>query len=422
MSQAHRSRAIRRPTLLSLPFVLLLLAACAGSGGPPAEPKAEPAPLILVSLDGFHPDYLDRGLTPTLTRLAAEGVRAEWMIPSYPSLTFPNHYTLVTGLRPDRHGIVHNSMRDPELGEFALHLREAVEDGRWWGGEPLWVGARRHGLRTATMFWPGSEAEIAGLRPHDWLPFSKDMSPFDRVDTLLSWLDREPPLRPHFMTLYFEQIDTAGHDHGPGSPEHDAALAAVDAALARLLSGLQARGLADSVNLVLTSDHGMAATSAERLVFIDRYIDPAAAEIRTLGEVVGIEPRPGREREVETALLDHARAHMPCWRKDGLPERWHYGSHPRIPAIVCQADAGWKVTTREQFSRWGGRVKPGAHGFDPAEPSMRALFVARGPAFRRGVVLPPFENIHVYPLLTALLGIPAADHDGDPAVLAPALR
>src|SRR5690606_1630797 len=154
-------------------LLLLLLAACSASAPPRADAPASPTPLLLVSFDGVRADALGRGDTPNLDRLASGGVRAQWMRPSYPSLTFPNHYTLVTGLRPDRHGIIHNTMWDPELGEFRLNLREAVGDGRWWGGEPAWVGAHKAGLRTATMFWPGAEAEIAGVRPDRWRVFDQ---------------------------------------------------------------------------------------------------------------------------------------------------------------------------------------------------------------------------------------------------------
>jgi predicted AlkP superfamily pyrophosphatase or phosphodiesterase len=406
--------------LAALLLIGLLLAACAHAPRQAAAP-ALPDPVILISLDGFHPDYLQRGLSPTLQRLADTGVLAAWMNPSYPSLTFPNHYTLVTGLRPDRHGIVHNTMFDPALGSFGLSLRGAVEDGRWWGGEPIWVTARRQGLRTATMFWPGSEAEIAGLRPHEWFRFSPQPTPAERVDTLLAWLDRPEPDWPRFMTLYFEHVDTAGHDFGPHAPQTDAAIAAVDAALARLLDGLRARGLEGRVNLIITSDHGMAEVSSERVILLDDHLPREAARILTLGEVVGLSPQPGHEAEVEAALLGR-HAHFACWRREQLPPRWHYGRHPRIPAIVCQADEGWKLLTRAALERAGGRVKPGAHGFDPEAPSMRALFLAHGPAFAQGVELPPFDNVHVYPLLAHLLGITAADCDGDLAVLVPALR
>lgn len=405
---------MRRHGVLPLLYCLLL-AACASA--PPRASAPARVPVLLVSLDGVHPDYLRRGLTPTLAGLARDGVQAQAMRPSYPSLTFPNHYTLVTGLRPDRHGIVENSMQDPVLGHFTMGNRTAVEDGRWWGGEPLWVSAERAGLHTATMFWPGSEADILGVRPREWQRFSYDVTIPTRIATVLDWTARTEP--PALMTLYFEHVDRAGHDFGPGSPEVDAALRQVDAALAELLRGL--RRQARAVNLVIVSDHGMSALSTRRIVFIDDLVDLDRIDLRDTGATVLLAPRAGHEREVEAALLG-ARDHIECWRKSELPARWHYGSHPRIAPIVCQVAPGWYAITRAQFARWNGKLRGGTHGYDPAHPDMAAIFIANGPAFERGVTLPPFDNVDVYPLLARLLGLTPLAHDGDARVLQPALR
>ncbi len=412
-----------RHRFLSLPVLCLLLAACAapptrpqhGAGETPAT--RPPDPLILISLDGVRPDYLERGLTPALGALAADGVRAKWMNPSYPSLTFPNHYTLVTGLRPDRHGIVNNTMHDPVLGEFTLSNRAAVGDGRWWGGEPLWVTARKAGLRTATMFWPGSEAAIGGVRPHWWHAFSHETPIAARVDRVLAWLDLPAAQRPRFVTLYFEHTDKSGHEFGPDSPQLDAALGEVDAGIARLVDGLKRRGLYERTNLVIVSDHGMAPTSRERTIVLDQVMDLGSFEVVTQGEVIGLQPR--RDGSV---VPSRPHPHLACWRKAELPARWHYGRHPRVPAVICQADEGWKAITRDMLARNAGKPKAGAHGYDPAAVSMRAIFLAHGPAFRRGAVLPPFDNVDVYPLLARLLGIAPLAGDGDPAALLPALR
>jgi predicted AlkP superfamily pyrophosphatase or phosphodiesterase len=198
--------------------VLPLLAALAAHAPAQAEPPPARAPLILISIDGFRADYFDRGVTPTLAALAADGVRAQALKPAFPTLTFPNHYTLVTGLYPDHHGIVHNTMQDPVLGRISLKDNVAASDERWWAqGEPIWVTAQNQGLRAATMFWPGSEARIHGRRPDYWQPFDADLPFAQRVDTVLAWLELPPDRRPAFVTLYFGQVDHAGHDHGPDS-------------------------------------------------------------------------------------------------------------------------------------------------------------------------------------------------------------
>jgi predicted AlkP superfamily pyrophosphatase or phosphodiesterase len=380
---------------------------------------------VLVSVDGLRADVVGSGAMPTLDAMAAHGVRARWMTPSYPSLTFPNHYTLVTGLRPDHHGIVNNTMRDPVLGAFSLHDRDAVEDARWWGGEPAWVTLQKHGGHAATMFWPGSEAPIAGAYPEYWLPFDGAMPPAARVDQVLAWLDLPPPRRPTFITLYFDQVDHAGHDRGPESAEVRAAQELVDAALARLRAGLQARGLLDRVDVVVVSDHGMAPVAEGQGEFLDDYLAAEGLPIEALdvvsrGTAVGVAPAPGSDAAAVEAALLGRHPHAGCWRKGELPARWHYGTHPRIPAIVCQADVGWILTTREAWRR--REHETGAHGFDPQLPEMRAVFVADGPSFADGAVLPPFDNVDVYPLLMQLLGVPAQPNDGDASVFAPVLR
>lgn len=394
----------------------LLLAACAAR--PSATARPEPTSVLLVSIDAFRADYLDRGRTPVLSRLAREGVRARWMLPSYPSLTFPNHYTLVTGLRPDRHGIVHNTMRDAALGRFSNHDGQATADARWWGGEPIWVTAEKAGLPTATMFWPGSEAAIGGVRPTRWLPYDRAMSLQARVDTVLDWLSEPAATRPRLATLYFSDLDHAGHDSGPDSAEIEARLALVDAQFGRLVQGLARRGLRDRVNLIVVSDHGMA--PVDHALLIDDLVDAADATVVSSGEVLGFAPVAGREAAARARLIGR-HAHFECWDKAALPARWHYGRHPRVPPIVCQMDEGWVATSRAKLARYTPGRTLGSHGYDPASPSMRALFIADGPAFRDGVELPAFENVDVYPLLAQLLGVTPAPNDGNPQTLRAAL-
>jgi predicted AlkP superfamily pyrophosphatase or phosphodiesterase len=401
----------------------LLLAACAGNP-PPAPPIPPPIgteapahPVILISVDGLRADYLQRGITPNISALASSGVTTPAMRPSFPSLTFPNHYTLVTGLRPDHHGLVGNNMDDPVLGRFAMSIRAAVEDARWWnGGEPIWVTAERAGIPTATMFWPGSEAAVRDVRPRRWLRFDGKMPNTARVDQLLAWLDE--PSRPGLATLYFDTVDHDGHEYGPDSPEVNAAVAEVDAQIGRLIAALKARGI--SANIVLVADHGMAQVADDRRIFLDAQTDPANLTLVHGGAVAGINPKPGFEQAVGKALLGR-HDHMECWEKAKIPARLQYGSHPRVPAIICAAEPGWMIWLSPP--RPDQKMNPlgGMHGYDPAHPTMAAAFVAAGPAFRPGVVVPTFDNVDVHPLLLRLLGLPAMATDGNDATLAPAL-
>lgn len=405
-------------------LLTLALASCALRPPPRTgtrPPTMQPPPVLLVSIDGFRADYLALGITPNLARIARDGARAQWMNPSYPTLTFPNHYTIVTGLRPDRHGIVHNTMRDGALGPFKHSDPAAVATPQWWGGEPIWVGAARAGLPTATLFWPGSEAVIGGHAPGRWQQFDESVAPAVRVDTVLAWLGESAATRPRFATLYFDALDDVSHDYGPDSPQAYAAIRAVDAAIGRLLDGLAARRLLDAVNVVVVSDHGMASVAPGHVVVIEEMVDPLDALAVTDGQSVGFVPQPGRTAVAERRLLG-AHARYDCWRKAQLPPRWLYGRHRRVPPIVCQTHEGWDALSRARAAKRPAGATRGSHGYDPALPSMRALFLARGPAFRRGVVLPPFDNVDVYPLLARLVGIRAAPNDGDIAPLLPALQ
>jgi predicted AlkP superfamily pyrophosphatase or phosphodiesterase len=399
----------------------LLLGACVSTR--PAPPP-KPALTILISLDGFRADYLDRGNTPTLNALAADGARGA-IRPSFPSLTYPNHYTLVTGKRPDHHGMVNNTLEDADLPDvsFSMSNHEAVGDGRWWDqAKPIWVSAEQQGVHAGILFWPGSEAEIDGVRPSRWKTFDMKLASNDRVDTLLSWIDaKDPPLG--FATLYFDRTDTEGHHYGPDSPEVKAAAADVDAAIARLVAGLRARGLFETTNIVVVADHGMASQPLSGLVEVSTLVDPAKVKFVSTGSIVGVRALPGFEAEVAAAMLK-PHPHLTCWEKGKIPARYGYGTNPRVPPIVCLADLGWYFVTAsalkkrlEEHPRDGG-----AHGYDPFDPTMRAVFIAHGPAFRSGVVLPVFDNVDVYPLLTRLIGVKGDKGDGTLGPVKPALR
>ncbi|MFZ6687744.1 ectonucleotide pyrophosphatase/phosphodiesterase [Undibacterium sp. SXout11W] len=376
-------------------------------------------PVILVSIDGFKPEYLQRGVTPTLNGLANKGVLAEAMHPSFPSITFPNHYTLVTGLRPDHHGIVGNSMDDVQISDqhFTLSNHAAVVNRRWWDqAEPIWVTAEKHGVHAATMFWPGSEADIHGVRPTEWLAFNGKLPPDNRVDVLLGWMDKPAAQRAGFFTLYFDDVDHAGHEFGPDTQQVTDAVAKVDRAVTRLMTGLDARHI--DANIVIVSDHGMASTNEKRVIYLDKSVANNSLKLVTAGTYAGIDPHPGQEAIVSQALVKK-HEHMECWNKADIPARLQYGKNPRVPAIICLADVGWLIFAAEDPRI---HANGGAHGYDNMSKEMGALFIASGPAFKQNIILPAFDNVDVYPLLMKLIDVQALPSDGNLTSTAAALR
>ena len=364
-----------------------------------SEP-VQPPVTILISIDGFRPDYLDRGLTPNLNALADGGVRGE-LVPSFPTKTFPNHTALVTGLRPDRSSIVGNTMIDPRRpGQlFSLGNPAQALDPFWWDeSEPIWVTAERAGIRTATMYWPGSEVAIHGVRPSDWWRYDANVTNAQRVRGVLDWMRRPAATRPAFVTLYFDTVDTAGHRFGVDSREVRDAIAEVDARLGKLVSGLADIGRA--ANIVVVSDHGMTPADPLKVIDLTQFIDAASIIPIEVGMYATIEPAAGTDDRVFDALVG-AHDHVTCWRKADVPARLHFGRNPRVAAIVCLPEIGWTLTVGAP--RYP--VEGGDHGGDNADPQVRALFVAAGPAIRAGGRMEAVDNVDVYPLLAALIGV-----------------
>jgi predicted AlkP superfamily pyrophosphatase or phosphodiesterase len=409
-----------------LALLLLLLLGSWGAIGRAQAPASDLKPtVILVSIDGWRWDYAQKYSAPTIRQLIARGVSAP-LIPSFPSKTFPNHYTIVTGLYPGHHGIVGNTVWDALTSRrLTMANRTENQDPMWWGGEPLWVTVQRAGGTAAPMFWPGSEAPIFGQRARFWAPFDNGLSPNTRVDRVLRWLDLPVADRPTFLTLYFSDVDGAGHDSGPESRAVAEAVGRVDRYLDRLIRGLTRRRLQDRVNVVIVSDHGMAEANASRVVVLDDYLALDGIDIIDLNPTLGMFPPAGREEAVYQALAA-ANPHLKVFRKAESPPHWHFRDHPRVPPIVGVADEGWQVlrkATLESQIASGPRGSIGVHGYDPAEAiTMRGIFVASGPAFKSGVAVEPFENVHIYNALSELLGVKPAANDGDPRVARSLLR
>ncbi|MEM7282737.1 MAG: ectonucleotide pyrophosphatase/phosphodiesterase [Pseudomonadota bacterium] len=396
------------PGRLALVALLWLLASCA------SLKSSSPVTTILISIDGTHPKHLARLSSGTIRGLIDAGVQAEALLPVFPTKTFPNHYSQVTGLYPSGHGIVGNRMYDTVTNKrFDIADRVAKQDSSWWWGEPIWVTAAKQNVKVATMFWPGSEAEIQGYTPFFWRPFDYQFKSAQRVDQVLQWLDQEPDLR--LVTLYFEESDVAGHLHGPTSPEFFQALQRIDGHLGALLSGLEERNRLSRTNIVIVSDHGMADTSAKRIVCLDDFVD---AESQWAGKSPVLMLWPKDEETV--TKLRQAHPHVKVYGEAEFPAHWRLTDNQRVAPYVVVADEGWTMYNACKIGV--PKINPGDHGYDNALLSMRGLFVASGPSFKNKVNIPAVNAVDIYELLCHLLSIKPAKNDGSLSAFSKALR
>ena len=380
--------------------------------------------VVLVSLDGFRWDYAKKYGAPHLLAIGKQGVSApQGMIPSYPSLTFPNHYAIVTGLYPEHNGLVANSFYDEsraadgELGRYAISDAKAVTDGSWYSGVPLWSLAEQQGMRSACLFWPGSEAKIAGELPTDYLHFDDKVDEFARIDQVLAWLKQPEETRPHFITLYYSDVDHAGHQYGPDAPETKAAVARVDGLVGKLHAALDATGL--PIDLVVVSDHGMAKTEGPWIT-LDQFADLTGFE--TVGPLLYGKTETDRVRVYNH--LKQASEKFQVYRLKDVPAGLHYRINPREGDPVIVPTGPYAI--RAHAPDTGKPDSPpimGQHGYDPhSMPEMKASFFAEGPDIVRGKTVAPFENVNLYPWIAHILGLNPPKSDGDLNILAGTLR
>jgi predicted AlkP superfamily pyrophosphatase or phosphodiesterase len=301
-------------------------------------------------------------------------------------------------------------MRDPRWPEaFRLSAREEVENRRWWSGEPIWVTAKRHGLRAGAYFWPGSEAPVQGVQPDWWFPYDDGVAWDARVDAALQWLTLPESERASLVALYFEEPNDAGHAHGPDAPETLEATRRADSTLGRLLDGLAARGV--TANVIVVSDHGMTGTDVSRLIVLDDYVSLLPGELFEYGALGQIFPAAGRETQIfET--LNVAHHELKVYRREMVPEQLHLFGHPRVAPILLMPSAGWEVVPRSAFAGGGPRINAGDHGFDPSNSDMHGIFYAAGPGVAPGRSLGAVEQVDIYALVCRLLGIEPAPNDG----------
>jgi predicted AlkP superfamily pyrophosphatase or phosphodiesterase len=361
--------------------------------------------VLLISIDGCRYDYLDKIDTPNLHSLIERGTRAKWMIPSFPTKTYPNHYTIVTGLYPAHHGMVANNMYDPIMN--ARFTMKDADDARWWGGEPIWVTAEKQGVHAAPLLWPGALAKEEGVESSFQMAWREGISIQQRVAKVAEVLDQPVSNRPQLITMYFDMVDDAGHHNGPMSPQVVTALQQVDDGVGQILKVLHDRGIEDQVNIIVVSDHGMSPISAKKVVYLDKYLDPKTVDIVDASPVLALRPKDGNARALYEELknIKHGKAYL----AENVPERWHYSGNRRIQPVMVMADDNWTINTREYFAKH--EVEAGNHGFDNKTKNMRAIFLAAGPAFQHGE-MKPFPNVDVYSLMAYVLNLQPVKNDG----------
>jgi alkaline phosphatase D len=401
------------------PPAVALLPVLHAENGPNSAAALKAHYVVLVSLDGFRWDYAKRDGAKHLLALGRQGVSApEGMLPSYPSFTFPNHISIVTGLYPEHHGIVANSFYDAaRKASYALNDPAAVTDGAWYSGTPLWSLAESQGMRTACMFWPGSEAKIAGYRPTYYLKYENAIDSQARVEQVLAWLKLPEAERPHFITLYFGSPDHEGHQFGPDAPETRAAVLRVDGLVGKLKAALDATGL--PIDLVVVSDHGMAKVEGG-WVSLDKFADLTGFD--ATGSLLYAAKEEDRVRLYNQ--LKKASPQFVAYRLKDVPAELNYNKNPHAGDPVIVATGPYAIRARTPpAGKPDQPPTPGMHGFDPRRiPEMKAIFYAAGPDIVAGRTVAPFENVNLYPWLAHLLALTAPKSDGSLNVLAGTLK
>lgn len=374
--------------------------------------------VIMVSFDGFRHDYVEKYNLPNFKKFIKQGTAAEALIPCFPSKTFPNHYTLVTGLYPGNHGLVDNEFYDPQQKKlYATKKREMVEDPSFYGGTPLWQLVQQQGLKSASFFWVGSEAKIQGLLPNYFRVYDPKVKNEERIEQTVSWLKLPEAERPHFISLYFSMVDHEAHSSGPTSLQTQRVLHSADSLVGMLMSEVQKIKL--PINIVIVSDHGLYEMKREEKVF--RYVDKL---INVKDESV-VFANAGSQVHFYTKRVDSlynvlkAQANgFNVYKQNEFPDRWHY-KHERSGDVLIVAEPGtYFLTTPRDLSKWEGTGNFGEHGYDPILTNqVNGIFYAMGPNVKKGAKLKPFENIHVYPFVAKILGLNLPKIDGDAKVL-----
>ena len=366
--------------------------------------------VLLISMDGFRADYLDITDTPNFDNMVKNGVRSKGLIPVFISKTFPNHYSIATGMYAESHGLIANSFFASDLDKYySMRDRESVENGNFYGGEPIWVTAEKQGVKTASYFWVGTEAAIEGVYPSIWKRYDQKVSFDDRIDSVMTWFSLPMSNRPRLVMLYFHEPDWTGHKYGPSSDETIDQIQKMDDIMGTIMDKAGKLSIANKLNIMIVSDHGMTEVHPNQIIDLSAYTDLSRVKTAGAGPTVFLS---AKSKNMLTSVyndlqqLPNAQVY---WKRD-IPDRWHYRNHKRIPEVLIVAEEGWTLMPMGH----GPRTSKGAHGYDNDLTSMQAIFVADGPAFKSGYSRKIFENIHIYPLLAHILGlVPNAEIDGD---------
>ncbi len=364
--------------------------------------------VLLISFDGFRADYLDWYDTPNFDRLAEQGVKADGMKPVFVSKTFPNHYSIATGMYIENHGLVGNYFYDERLNEyFTLSDRSKVEDARFYGGEPIWNTAEKQGVKSASYFWVGSVAPIGGVRPSIWKKYDHNFPFPARIDSVAKWFTLPEERRPHLVMLYFHEPDGAGHRYGPESPETEAMVDSMDTIMGKIISAMEKLDIFPKLNIIAVADHGMAAISPERTIDLSDYINLSGVEQEGSGPYSMLYGKDKQKLDRITKKLKSV-PHLSVYKKEEIPDRYHFKNHYRIKDVLLVADEGWYILDKKYFGmdKWKLKfLQGGTHGYDNELRSMHAIFLADGPAFKDGYTRSTFENIHIYSLIAEILGL-----------------
>lgn len=386
--------------------------------------------VILISLDGFRHDYVDRFQPENLLNFIKTGTSAEALIPSFPSKTFPNHYTIATGMKPENHGLVDNSFYEPEKDLiYSMGNRDIVEDGYWYGGTPIWVLAEQNGLKAASYFFVGSEAPVQGIHPSYYFNFDASVPNLSRVSKVFEWLQLPEEDRPRMITLYFSDMDNVGHRYGPDNDEKiGGGLEVLDRELGALFEGLKSFDL--DINLFIVSDHGMTNIPKENLLNLDHITEGTAARVVNNGALAHLHLENIGELEAVYQRLKKSENHFKVVK---VSDREYYKNiekyRNRFGDLIIIPDLGHYLATTQGMVSYQNRSAMfktdvfGEHGFSPEYKDMQGIFFANGPMVKEGLLISPFENIHIYPLLATILGLPIpVDIDGKLEILEPILK